>query len=381
MTDVGKNICSQNMNGTYVLLEANCQTLANLLAQRIAFGSDPMVPYQTISHYLGGGLSRKNLFALNEFDQARPRRLKSILLRETTGPRRDSSEGVLEEVVKPSSANEPANAANVQNSDDELIDLDEANRRDGPLHLSEVRSSARFYSHDSTSSGPKFTEPPPFSLGEGYHEWAKSQRDISERISGPESPYPVFEKAPERFSGPDSPYIKWVKDESRNHFSRLVEYQRGCKAREEGMKLWHDPNIPEETRAKVMEESATKENQWIRKERVAMWASRNELTSDGQDLNDDQNPENNLDVEGNYQTFENENIENEHSEDENLEDEDLEDENSEDLSYTKGSRQDLDDENSEYLCYTEGNSQNPEGNWDAGGSYQNSEDGWDTEGN
>lgn len=130
-----------------------------------------------------------------------------------------------------------------------------------------------------------------------------------------------------------------------------------------------------------MEESATKENQWIRKERVAMWASRNKLTLDGQDSNDDQNPENNSDVEGNYQTFENKNIEDKHSEDKNLEDEDFEDENSEDLSYTKGSHQDLDDENSEYLCYTEGNSQNLEGNWDAGGSYQNSEDGWDTEGN
>lgn len=109
------------MNGTYVLLEANCQTLANLLAQRIAFGSDPMVPYQTISHYLGGGLSRKNLFALNEFDQAGSKIMKSITLRKSRNPTRDSSGESIE-------VNEPGNAANGGTSDADWIDLDEANR-------------------------------------------------------------------------------------------------------------------------------------------------------------------------------------------------------------------------------------------------------------
>lgn len=276
MTNVGKNVCSRHMNGTYLLLEANCQTLANLLAQRIACGPDSMVPYHTISHYLGGGLSRKNLFALNEFDQAGSTILKSILVRESRNPTRDSSEGVSVEIVKPSSGKEPGNAANRETSDDDLIDLDEANRPDGPLHVSEVRSNARFWSRDSTSPGPKFEQPPPFSLPEGYREWAKSRRDSS---------------VPERFPGPDSPYIKFIKDESRNSFSRIVEYQRNVKAREEEMKLWHDPNIPEEKRAKVMKELATKENAWLRNERVAMRTSMIESTTNDQDSKDCQNPE------------------------------------------------------------------------------------------
>ena len=284
MTNVGKNVCSQHMNGTYVLLEANCQTLANLLAQRIAFGSDPMVPYQTISHYLGGGLSRKNLFALNEFDQARPTILDSILQRESRNPTRDSSEGVFVEVVEPSSGNEPGNAANGETSDDELINLDEANRRDGPLHVSDVRSNARFWSHDSTSPGTKFTEAPPFSLPEGYREWAKSQRDCS---------------VPERFPGPDSPYIKWLKDETSNYFSRKIEYQRSAQARDEEMKLWHNPNIPKETRAKVMAEFSTKENAWLRKERVAIMALGIKPTANGQDPKDYPDPEDGWHTEGN----------------------------------------------------------------------------------
>lgn len=261
------------MNGTYVLLEANCQTLANLLAQRIAFGSDPMVPYQTISHYLGGGLSQKNLFALNEFDQAGSTILRSITLRESRNPTRDSS-GVSVEVVEPSSENEPGNAANGGTSDADLIDLDEANRPDGPLHVSEVRSNARFWSRDSASLDRKFEQPPPFSLPEGYHEWVKSRKDCS---------------IPERFPGPDTPYIKFVKDESRNWFSRMVEYQQNVKAREEEMKLWYNSNIPKETRAKVIAEHAKKENAWLREERVARTASRIKFTTNDQDFNPEQN--------------------------------------------------------------------------------------------
>lgn len=283
MTSVGKNVCSQHMNGTYVLLEANCQTLANLLAQRIAFGSDPMVPYQTISHYLGGGLSRKNLFALNEFDQAGSTILKSITRRESRNPTRGSSEGVSVEVVEPS-GNEPGNAANGGSSDDDLIDLDEGNRPDGPLHVSEVRSNARFWSRDSTSPGPKFEQPPPFSLPKGYQEWAKSRRDCS---------------IPERFPGPDSPYIKFIKDETRNRFSGMVEYQRNVKAREEETKLWDNPNIPQETRAKVMAELATKENAWLRKKRGGFMDQILKSTTNGQDPKDDQNPEDGSYTEGN----------------------------------------------------------------------------------
>lgn len=264
------------MNGTYILLEANCQTLANLLAQRIASGPDPMVPYQTISHYLGGGLSGKNLFALNEFDQAGSKILKSLTLRESRNPTRDSSEGVSVEVAKPSSGNESGKAANGGTSGDDLIDLDEANRPDGLLHVSEVRSNARFWSGNTTSPGPKFEEPPPFSLPEGYQEWAKSRRDCS---------------IPERFPGLDSPYIKYVKDESRNWFLRSVEYQRNSKAREEEMKLWHDPNIPKETRANVMAEFAAKEKEWLRKQRVAMLASTIKSTTNDQDPKDYPSPE------------------------------------------------------------------------------------------
>lgn len=267
------------MNGTYVLLEANCQTLANLLAQRIAFGSDPMVPYQTISHYFGGGLSGKNLFALNEFDQAGPTILKSITLRESRNPTRDST-GVSVEVAEPSSGNEPGNTANggTSDADADLIDLDEANRPDGPLHVSEVRSNARFWSRDSASPDRKFEQPPPFSLPEGYHEWFKSRRDCS---------------IPERFPGPDIPYIQFLKDESRDWFSGMVEYQQNVKAREEETKLWYNSNIPKETRAKVIAEDAMKENAWLRKERVARTASQVKFTTYDQDFKYCQNPEQN----------------------------------------------------------------------------------------
>lgn len=252
------------MNGRYFLLEANCQTLTNLLAQRIAYGSDSMVPYQTISHYLGGGLSRKNLFAVNEFDQAGSTILNSILLRESRNP------------TKPSSGNEPGNAANGETSDDDLIDLDEADRPDGPLHVREVRSNARFWSRDSTAPGPEFEQPPPFSLPEGYQEWAKSRRDCS---------------IPERFPGPDSPYVKFIKDDTRKRFSTMVEYQQNVKAREEEVKLWHDPSIPEETRAKVVAELATKENAWLRNERVAKTASIIKSTTNDRDSNRRQSAE------------------------------------------------------------------------------------------
>lgn len=273
MTNVGKNICSQHMNGTYLLLEANCQTMANLLAQRIALGSDPIAPYQTLSHYLVGGTSRKHLFALSEFDQARPTKLKSILRSESRDPMRDSSEGV---IMESSSGNNPGNAANGGTSDDELIDLDEGKRPDGPLHVSEVRSNARFWARDSTSLGQTFTESPPFSLPEGYQEWAKSQRDCSN---------------PERFPGPDSPSIKRIKDNVSNHLSGLVEYHRSIKGREEEIKLWHNPNIPEETRAKVMAQLTAEENDWLRKERVAKSALLVKPTINGQDSEDYQNPE------------------------------------------------------------------------------------------
>ena len=251
------------MNGTYVLLEANCQTLANLLAQRIAFGSDPMVPYQTISHYLGGRLSRNSLFALNEFDHVGSTRLKSITLRETRNPTRNSSEGGFMVAAEPSSGNEVGNAATSGTSDDGLIDLDEGNRPYGPLHVSEVRSNARFWSRDSTSPGPKLEQPPPFSLPEGYLEWAKSRKDCS---------------IPERFPGPDSPYIKFVKDDIHGSFSRMVEYQRNVRSREEEMKLWLNPEIPEEKRAKVMAELASKETAFLRKRNAAIKAYMKTMT-------------------------------------------------------------------------------------------------------
>ena len=253
---------------TYVLLESNCQTLANLLAQRIALGSDPLVPYQTISHYLGGGLSRKNLYAVNEFDQARSTKLNSILLRESRYPTTHSSEGALAGARRPSYENQLGNAIDGGIAEDELIDLEGANRQNCPLNVSEVRSNARFWSRDPTSPGPDFAQPPPFSLPEGYTEWAKSRGDKPNL---------------ERFPGPDSPYTKWVKDESRNFFSRQVEYQRDVRAREEEMKLWDNSDIPEETRAKVYAELAMKENQWVRKVRVARSASRIAHTTDSQD--------------------------------------------------------------------------------------------------
>ena len=276
MTIAGKSVCSQHMNGTYVLLEANCQTLANLLAQRIAIGSDLMVPYQTISHYLGGGLNRKYLFGLSEFDQIGPKRLKSILQPESRDPTRDSSLGVTAKIAESPSGNDAGNAANDGTSYNQLIDLEEANRQDGPLHVGEVRSNARFWSRDPASSGPKPTEPPPFSLPEGYQEWAKSRRDCS---------------VPERFPGPDSPFVKWIKDDTRNQFSKLVEYQQSVKTREEEMKLWDDPNIPKETRAKVMAEFSTKENDWLRKKRVATSALLVKSRTNSQDSKDCQNPE------------------------------------------------------------------------------------------
>ena len=270
MTIAGKNLCSQQMNATYVLTEANCQTLVILLAQRIAFGPDPMMPYQTISHYLGGGLSRRSLFALTEFDRAQSQILNSITLRDSRKPTSNSSNDVFAGVVGLSSGNGSKDAANGGTSNDGLIDLDKGIRPDGPLQVNEMRANAKFWSGDSRSPGPKYEPPPPISLPQGYREFAQSQKNRSslKRTPGPDPP--IFEQAPERFPGPLSPYIKWVKDECRNNFARRVEYQRNVGAREEEMKLWHDPAIPQEQKEKVYVDLAKKENAWLRKERVAI---------------------------------------------------------------------------------------------------------------
>lgn len=55
------------------------------------FDSDLIVPYQIILDYVGGDLSRKNLFALNEFDQIGLTILRTIILWELKNSIRDST--------------------------------------------------------------------------------------------------------------------------------------------------------------------------------------------------------------------------------------------------------------------------------------------------
>ena len=261
------------MNGTYVLLESNCQTLANLLAQRIAFGPDPMVPFQTISHSVGGGLSRKKLHVLSDFDQAKPTRLNGKLLRGARDPMGESSEALLVADADPPVGIDSGRAINSGGAEDELIDLDEIRRPAGPLRISEVRSNARFWSRDSLSPAPEYERPPPFSLPKGYREWAEKQ----DKTAGKPSDRLYFEQPPKRFPGPDSPYTKWHKDSVRDHFSRQVEYLRDAHTRAEEIEQWNNPNVPESTRAKVRAELVPKETEWLRKRSAAMANLRSQI--------------------------------------------------------------------------------------------------------
>lgn len=290
------------MNGTYVLLEANCQTMANLLAQRIAFGPDPMVPYQTITHKLIGGLAGRSLSAVNGFDQAQSKVLNSILFQQARKAKEVSSTSVPSEASAAPFEGVTGNIANESMREDELIDLDLGERPEGPLQVSEVRSNARFWSRDWDSPGPEFIKAPPVSLPEGYLEWAENKKNKNSSV-------------PERFPGPDSPYIKWLKSSIEDSFTRNVKFQRDSKARAKEIELWDKPNISEETRSKTVAELAIKENEWLRKSRVAMMNYFMRPTISGSHSQiDDPNAEDSWDVEEDEPRFQLE----QHSEEENL---------------------------------------------------------------
>lgn len=76
----------------------------------------------------------------------------------------------------------------------------------------------------------------------------------------------------------------------------MVEYQRNSKARAEEMELWLDPNIPQEQREKRWMELSKKENEYLRKERVAMIEQMKAHDRDRKDSRNLENPHDLIDL-------------------------------------------------------------------------------------
>ena len=247
------------MQDKYGVRDANCQTMVNLLVQRIAEGSTPYRPYRTLSHALGRGPTERKLFAISESDKTKPTKLIGKLTLEPPDWNKLHSKSLPSSPAKDLSANDKI----------ELIDLDRAVRPGGPLEVDELRSSAHAWSRGPTSRAiTEYKQPPPASLPPGYIEWMESQRSKAPTTQHGADLF--FEAPPPRFPGPTSDYIQYAKDEIAKHFENSIRRQRDSQVRDEAMKPWFDAGVPMVRREAKLKEREKLENNLMRQERVAL---------------------------------------------------------------------------------------------------------------
>jgi hypothetical protein len=229
-----KDICKDNMFGKYHVIDVNCQTLVNLLIQRIATG-EPYTPKRTASHTFSAGPANKNLVGIWEADKTPAEKLR--LKAETQTANQIAFNTQQPGVPAQQSFSIGRSAIGFE------FDLSKANIGDHPLTLEEQRLNAYYLSNPlDGNSGP----PPPQEQNSGYVESqvSYSTLDMKGRAE-------AFKRSTEK------------------HFQEVFTRARGLNSLAEGLTAYDDPKISLERREEKRKHLAELNSRYLRSKREA----------------------------------------------------------------------------------------------------------------
>lgn len=116
------------------------------------------------------------------------------------------------------------------------IDLNEAERPEGPITIDRSREVALAYARgEAGPPRPEWTPPPQFSVGLPHDTIRTIEQQRMNQMSQNDSPFqPPFE----RFIGPRTAYVQHIADSIENHFNSAIERSRGIAEREAEYERW-----------------------------------------------------------------------------------------------------------------------------------------------
>ncbi|KUJ11669.1 uncharacterized protein LY89DRAFT_786552 [Mollisia scopiformis] len=228
-----KDICKDQMYSTYHVIKGNCQTLVNLLVQRIASG-DLYIPKSTASHIFSKGPSNANLVGIWEADMVPSERLR-LMAKTRAASKVPWNTNQLE-------APGEASFTLVQSAMGPLWNISQVKNRDDPLTLEEQRLNAYYLSNLIDGAVEPVQEQ---SLRTGRSPGLRSDIDIKERIKAAEMS---------------------VKNSLEETFRR----SRGMSTLGASLAVYDDPKIPLERREEMRKRLTDLNSRYLRSKRAAL---------------------------------------------------------------------------------------------------------------
>lgn len=221
------------MFSTYHVINGNCQTLVNLLVQRIASG-DPYIPKSTASHIFSRGPSNKDLVGIWEADMAPSEKLR-LIAKTQAANKVPWNTNQLE-------APRQASFAIASSAMGLVWDISQVKDRDDPLTLEEQRLNA-YYLSNPIDGG---IEPPQEqSLRNGPSQVLYADVDIKDRI-------------------------KAVEMSVKNSLEETFRRARGMNTLGASLAAYDDPKIPLERRDEMRKRLADLNSRYLRSKRAAL---------------------------------------------------------------------------------------------------------------
>lgn len=232
---LAEDICKDHMFEKYQFLHGNCQTLVNLLVQKIANGQ-PYIPRKTASHLFGQGPSKKNLVDVWEADKAHAETLSLSV-------QTPAAQSITWGIQQPATPIEQTFLIGKSNLGDEL-DFSEVKVRNEPLTLEEQRWNAYYLSN---RLGAESEQLPQQSALYGPSSVPYSDLDHQDKVAA-------------------------FKASSEDHFNEVFRQARGFHTRAEGLAAYESPKINPARLEEKKSRLADLNTQYLRSKRKAIVA-------------------------------------------------------------------------------------------------------------